>query len=111
MAETAQCPDPHEDNHGVESDVVLRKLGEKLAAWLDDDLGAGSDDNETRARLRPFLDRLRQLKCPPEYMLLHLKQLLVPIRPTSNVVTLDEYGAFVKRRDALITIAIKEYFS
>lgn len=111
MAETAQCPNPHDDVPGVVSDLPLKQLGDELAAWLDDDLGAGSDDAETRARLRPYLDRLRELKCPPEYMLIHIKQLLAPRRPSSEVVTIQEYSAFVQRRDAIITMAIKEYFA
>ena len=111
MAETAKCPNPHEEILGVASDPPLKQLGDELAAWLDDDLAAGSDDAETRARLRPYLDRLRELKCPPEYMVIHIKQLVVPLRPSSDVVTIQEYSAFIKRRDALITMAIKEYFA
>jgi hypothetical protein len=111
VAETAECPNPHEEIPGVVSDLPLKRLGGELAAWLDNDLGAGSDEAETRVRLRPYLDRLRELKCPPEYMLLHLKQLLMPIRPSSQAVTLEEYSAFVARRDAIISLAIREYFA
>jgi hypothetical protein len=109
-AETAHCPDPHEDVPDLVSDLPLKKLGDELAEWLATDVAAGTNEGVTRARLRPFLDRLRELNCPPEYMLLHLKKLLIPTRPEGKVAREDPH-AFNERRDAVITLAIKEYFA
>jgi hypothetical protein len=109
-AEIAQCPDPHEDAPDLVSDLPLRQLGDELAAWLATDVAAGADEEITRARLRPFLDRLRELGCPPEYMLLHLKKLLIPSQPSDKVAR-EEPREFNARRDSVITMAIKEYFA
>ena len=109
-AEIAQCPDPHEDAPDLASDLPLRQLGAELATWLATDIAAGMDEDITRARLRPFLDRLRELGCPPEYMLLHLKKLLIPAHPSAKVAR-EQPHKFNERRDSVITMAIKEYFA
>jgi hypothetical protein len=109
-AESAHCPDPHEDAPDLVSDLPLKKLGDELAGWLATDVAAGTDEEVTRARLRPFLDRLRELGCPPEYMLLHLKKLLIPAQPGGKVAS-EEPREFNARRDSVITMAIKEYFA
>lgn len=109
-AEIAQCPDPHEDAPDLGGDSQLTELGDELAEWLATDIAAGTDEEVTRARLRPFLDRLRELGCPPEYMLLHLKKLLIPSEPSGKVAR-EQPREFNARRDSVITMAIKEYFT
>lgn len=92
-------------------DVLLQAMAEELVMSLAGDDGPRLPDAEMRRRMRPWLGRLRELHCPPERMVVQIKQLLVTVRrPASRAHSL-EWMMFTQRRDAVVAIAIEEYFS
>ncbi|NUQ21086.1 MAG: hypothetical protein HOQ09_09010 [Gemmatimonadaceae bacterium] len=107
-AQPSRCPDPRAAS--IPDDPELRAVEDQLGAWLAArSIDDGVEDEETRCLVRALVTRLHTLGCPPEMMLVHLKQVLTPLG-------LDEQPSPRRRpqverlREALVLMAIEEYF-
>jgi hypothetical protein len=106
-ARPPECPDPRRSP--VPEDPELRAIEEQLAAWITArTIADGFEDEETRTLVRALVSRLHALGCPPEMMLLHLKQVLTPLGERTPVPR--RRGEVELVRDTLIRVAIEEYF-
>ncbi|NUO64243.1 MAG: hypothetical protein HOQ11_03400 [Gemmatimonadaceae bacterium] len=102
-----ECPDPRRSP--VPDDPELQVIEDRLAAWVAERSSAeGFDDEETRVLVRALVTRLHALGCPPEMMLLHLKQVLTPLGERTPVPR--RRGEVELLRDTLVRVAIEEYF-
>jgi hypothetical protein len=101
------CPDPHAP--APLDDPTLVALEERVAAALASAMGRDLAATAAPTAIRAYVDRLRNLDCPPEAVVVHIKRLLARTGPPTTA-SAPKRRAYYALREAAILFCIEEYF-
>lgn len=101
------CPDPHAP--APLDDPELVALEQRIAEAITAAIGSPFEKSAAPAAIRDYVHRLRELECPPEAVVVHIKRLLARAAQP-RLRTVAERRAFYGLREAAILCCIEEYF-
>lgn len=101
------CPDPHAP--APLDDPELVALEQRIAETITAAVGSPFEDSAAPAAIRAYVQRLRELECPPEAVVVHLKRLLARAAQPRMRTAADRRAFYGLREDAIL-FCIEEYF-
>ena len=101
------CPDSHAP--APLDDPALVALEERIADAIGAAVGRSFEQSAAPVAIRAYVHRLRELDCPPEAVVVHIKRLLA--RGAQPRLRTDaDRRAFYKLREDAILFCVQEYF-
>lgn len=101
------CPDPHAP--APLDDPELVALEQDTAEAIGAAVGRSFEESAAPAAIRAYVHRLRELDCPPEAVVVHIKRLLARAEQP-QLRTAAQRRVFYSLREDAILFCIEEYF-